>query len=210
MLKSFYSFILTFDAVGPIPELNYKGQPRYFSLLGVILTFLAFFGAILTMKFTILAFFNKNNPDIFVTDNYNEDESVTFNNNNYKFYLNVVYLDQIKFIYNYIDQKEFDAPDLLTIKSNTTGYYQNIIGKMERCSQEVFENYNSGFISDNIYSESEIEYFRSNSLCFPNNITLNLTSRLNYKEIVQMGLPFESFSELVKKYEVVAIVINYK
>jgi hypothetical protein len=81
---------------------------------------------------------------------------------------------------------------------------------MQPCDDTVFSDYNSGFLSSNLYTEDEINYIKSNSLCLSNNITVNLQSKLNRKDSLQIAFPYESFSELIKKYQTIGIIVNYK
>jgi hypothetical protein len=122
MLKNIHHFILQFDAVGPGPELNYKGNTRYSSLIGVILSFSAFSLALLTIKFTLISFINKKNPDVFITDIYDEEEIISVNSSNYKFFINVVYLDNKTFQHININFTEFEAPHVSSSRFDGKSY----------------------------------------------------------------------------------------
>jgi hypothetical protein len=81
---------------------------------------------------------------------------------------------------------------------------------MEPCDYNMFVNYNSGYYSPNLYTEEEINRIKSFSLCLPNKINLNLKSKSNRKDTIQLAFPFESYANLIKKYDIIGIMINYK
>lgn len=210
MFRNLYKLILSFDAVGPRPELNYKGNSRYSSIIGVILTISAFFLALVTIKFTLISFHGKINPDVFITENFDEDRVVNLNNTNYQFFINVVYLDNKTFEHVNINLSEYQSPHILYTEFDGMAYNISRLADMVPCEDEMFMDYNSGFFSPNLYTQEEVKRIKSFSLCLSDSINLSLKSRSNRKDLLQIAFPFESYKNLIKRYDIVGVMLNYK
>jgi hypothetical protein len=209
IVNFFHHIILTLDFLGPRPELNINKQPRYHTLLGAILTSLALAFSVLTVRFSISNFFSKRNPDIFTTYDYS-DNPIMLNTSNFPFYLTVLTLNQSDYSLIPINKSEIIMPYILNMIKNSSGYYTDYIGQMQDCSEGLFNDYNSGLVSNKKYTQEEIELFRSTSLCLPPNVTRPITNEVISYSYLQMGFLYEPYYKLIEKYKFLLVRITYK
>ena len=120
--SSLYNKLLSLDMLGPTPTINYEGNERYSTLLGLAMTLFVFVIPLLTIQFLISNFIYRTNPDTFLTTSYEENATV-LNNTSYQFYIGILRMDQVTKQFIYVNKSEFDSPGLVYFRQNNSGYF---------------------------------------------------------------------------------------
>jgi hypothetical protein len=206
ILTSFNSFLLSLDFLGPGPEFNIQKQSRYTTLIGTIFSFLSFFLSFLTIRFSIINFFSRSNPDTFINLEY-ENEMLSFERNQNKFFITVMYQQNLNLIP--IKISDVHPPEISSFEISSTGLKRVPHGNLINCNDDFFSDYNSGSLSNENYSDTYIDSLKESAFCLPSNLNVTISNELRTSSQLIMSFPFEQYEKLINKYKTILIRISY-
>jgi hypothetical protein len=207
---SLYNFLLYLDYIGPKAEINFKGQPRYQTLLGAFGSILCLLLTLTAMSSNIKSFIYKTNPSVYINTLY-DNQGIVLNPSSFQFYINILSFNLSDYTYTPIGNNEVGPIALANIRQNSSGYY--LTSKrmaMVECDFVTFKDYNTGFLSPKSnLSVDQIELLRKNSLCLPN-IDFRLENSVETQDYVTVVVLEDSFAAVLKEYPIIAIKVTWR
>jgi hypothetical protein len=203
--------LLSFDLIGPDPKLILKEGQKFNTYLGLLFSAVCFALSLVIVRFIFFSYVNKSDPDVGISPIYLK-EPIVFNRSSFKLFITITSVDPQSFSFTPIPKSELFPPALLTGMSNSSGLFLNPeIIPLSDCGNDVFEDYNSGFIDKSkSLSEKEIAILQLVSFCLPANFSFSLNSFGNTRDQLQIAFPYEPYSLLMKKYPIIGLQLNYR
>jgi hypothetical protein len=208
-LPFFIKQLLYLDALGPKPEIKVNHLPRYSTFLGVFSTLLSIIISFISIQFPLLNYINKDNALISSSPKFG-DEPITLNSTHLSVYMNFGNFDNERRTFNLIPMTSLHPPFLVLVRQNATGYYfLSPTYNMTVCGDSTFKDFNSGFFQNN-KSKEEIEHIMINSYCIPDGLNFEVNYGENTQDYLQIGLPFDPYSQLIQDQSYLSANIFYR
>jgi hypothetical protein len=208
-----FESLIFLDALGPIPNLKFKGHPRFSTVPGILATFLALLISILSVQFTITGYLYKINSDVIMNPIYSE-EKVLINSTNFPFYITYISFNQTNQVFIPRKKLETLAPSIMLTRMNLSGLYliQQEVIPLTSCSDDIFgEEFNTGFIEEHQkYTVEQRNTLKEFAYCLPNNISYQIDSSVNTEDTLIITIPRLTMNNLLSENPMSGVTLSYR
>ena len=222
-------FMFWLDILGPSPNITHKGETRYKSIFGSLLSIISFIICILPDLKDLADMIYGYSPTIDSIEKITGNggyfvANITYENTQrMKLFFQIEYFDSASLKFKSINNTELP---IITMKLfNETEQLQlnkeeNETANLVKCPNDMFNNYGKYLTSKGEYFDEydnktkEIQEIQETSLCFPSFLNERLFERYDYYKFVStLGLSIDQslVKVLQEKYNttILNLVINY-